>query len=523
MDEVLKEGDGPGAEADKAQAPAQAAAFEIEGEPEAESSQVELGGAVSFRAAEGQSLGSAGQGGFADIVVSNDEMSATANLVPPTEAGRALSLESVRSLIVQLGISFGVDEEGLTEAVLNCNLDRRPIRGFLLARGKSPVPGEPEHFRLEPRFAEKRQQFSLEALRVDPKEQSSLLVVKKGELLAASVPAKAGEAGYDIRGRELPAGRASVIQIIPGERVVTTEAGLEAGVDGLLSFTGDLERGPLTLKVEEILLVRGDVDYHTGHIVFPGDVYIEGRVGDGFKVWAGGDIQCKATMDAFDINAKKNLVCAQGIIGRRKAEIRVGGALKAKFIQNCRVAVRGDVSVATAIVNTRLYSLGTADLGDKGVIMGGELYAVHGVRCGRLGNQAHQRTLIHVGSDFAVKQRLDRANEQLRVLSLEARKIAEEAKQRSSAALEGRKKRIDEAMVAVSAMIGQLLLQLDADEGAFVEVKGEIFPGVVIEICRISIVIDEVLNGCRFRLDKQAGRVLTERLGHGAATAKKGP
>jgi uncharacterized protein (DUF342 family) len=492
--------------------------FEMPGEPEEESSQVELGGAVSFRAAEERGAGSSG---FADIVVAEDEMSATATLAPPTESDKALSMDSVRELIGKLGIVAGVDEEGLANAVLSCNLERRPIHGFLLARGKAPSPEIPEHYKLEPRFAEKRKQFSLDPVRVDPKEQSSLLVAKKGELLASLVPASAGQAGYNIRGREIPAPHSSVLAIGAGENVIATQAGLEAAVDGLISFIGDIERGPLTLKVDQVLLVRGDVDYSTGHIVFPGDVFIEGRVGDGFKVWSGGSIHCKATMDAYDVNSKKDLLCSQGIIGRRKAEIKVGGELRAKFVQNCRVAVRGNVTVSTAIVGTRLYSLGMVDLGDKGVIMGGELFASHGVRCGRLGNQAHQRTLVHVGSDFAVKQRLDRSNEKLRLLALEARKAAEIAKQNPSPAIERRRQRIDEAMVAIAALIGQLLLSLDTDDEAFVEVKGEIFPGVIIEICQLSIVIDELLRGCRFRLDKTSGRVLTERLTHAAAPAKK--
>jgi len=483
-------------------------AFEIEGEPEEASSQVELGGAVSFRTAGDRGADSAG---FVDIVVSEDEMSATATLAPPADSDKALSMDSVRALIEKLGIVAGIDEEGMAEAVLSCNLERHPIHGLVLARGKAPIPEIPEHYKLEPRFAEKRKQFSLDAARVDPKEQSSLLVAKKGELLASLIPGSIGQVGCNIRGGEIPAPHSSVLQIIAGENVIATEAGLSAGVDGLLSFVGDIERGPITLKVDQVLLVRGDVDYSTGHIVFPGDVYIEGKVGDGFKVWAGGSIHCKATMDAYDINAKKDLLCSQGIIGRHKAEIKVGGELRAKFIQNCRVAVRGDVTVATAIVGTRLYSLGKVDLGEKGVIMGGELFASHGVRCGRLGNQAHQRTLVHVGSDFAVKQRLDRFNEKLRLLALEARKAAEIAKQNPSPAIERRRQRIDEAMVAMAAIIGQLLLALDTDENAFVEVKNEIFPGVVIEICRVEIVVDKPLKACKFRLDKTVGRIVAEK------------
>jgi hypothetical protein len=34
---------------------------------------------------------------------------------------------------------------------------------------------------------------------------------------------------------------------------------------------------------------------------------------------------------------------------------------------------------------------------------------------------------------------------------------------------------------------------------------------VVVEICRVSIVVEEKMRACRFRLDKSAGRILVEK------------
>jgi hypothetical protein len=218
-------------------------------------------------------------------------------------------------------------------------------------------------------------------------------------------------------------------------------------------------------------------------------------------------------MDAFDVNAKKDLICDQGIIGRRRAQVRVGGELRAKFIQNCRVAVRGDIHVQTAIVNSRVYSLGRIDLGDKGVLMGGEAYAVHGLKAGRLGNQAHQSTIVHAGTDFTVQQRLDEANERLRLLAMGTQKARDDSGGHSTLALDALLERTKIAEGKLHFLIGQLLGSLDADDSAIIEVSGEIFPGTIIEICRVSIVVDEVLQSCRFRLDKAAGRILVERAG----------
>ncbi len=167
--------------------------------------------------------------------------------------------------------------------------------------------------------------------------------------------------------------------------------------------------------------------------------------------------------------------------------------------------------IASAIVNSRIFCLGTVDLGDKGVIMGGEIFATHGIRCGRLGNQAFQSTRIHVGTDFTVQQKLDQANEKMRLLSGRVRQIDHAAAAHPGPEADKARAEFAKMTADLRAKIGEYLGQLDADESAAVEARGEIFPGVVIEICRVSIVVEEKLHACRFRLDKAAGRIVVER------------
>ena len=176
-----------------------------------------------------------------------------------------------------------------------------------------------------------------------------------------------------------------------------------------------------------------------------------------------------------------------------------------------RVAARGDMHIASAIVNCRIFCLGTIDLGDKGVIMGGEVFATHGIRCGRLGNQAFQVTSLHVGTDFTVQQKLDQANEKMRLLSGRARQIDQAAAAHPGPEANKAREEFAKMTAELRARIGEYLSHLDADDSAVVEARGEIFPGVVIEICRVSIVVEEKLHACKFRLDRAAGRIVVER------------
>ena len=463
--------------------------------PSGELGQVNL----SFRTSGGRNDGSA------ELSISEDGMLAEAALYPPLGEGLPISREYFAGLLDRLGVTSGLLWDQIDEALLRANLDRHVLRNVVVARGTPPVIEIPEHAELDPKFRHTAPLISETTQRVDFRELGSVHVVKAGEAIARVVPRVAGAPGTDVYGRSIPYTRGSVESVVPGSHIERREDEFVSAVDGRLLVSGD------RIDVDEVLIVKGAVDFSTGHIVFPGDVVIEGAVHDGFKVWSGGSIVCKSTMDAFDVNAKKDLVCTQGIIGRRRAQIRVGGELKAKFIQNCRVAARGDVHVNGAVVNCRLYGLGKVDLGDKGVLMGGEVYAVHGLRCGRLGNQAHQRTMVHIGTDFTVQQRLDQANERLRLLSQRSRQIEAVAPSRPKAEIDRVRADIARATAEQSSLISSLLGELDADDSAIVEIHMEVFPGAVIEICRISIVIEEHLKACRFRLDKTAGRIVVER------------
>lgn len=467
---------------------------------------LDLGESVTFR----ESVGA--DDAFIELQVSPDGMEAHADLHPPRPNGAPLSMDHVEILLSRLGIVFGVDQEGLGEAIIKCNLDGKAQRGFLVAQGKKAQAAVAEHAVLSPNLSTGPGAAPEEALHYDFRERRALIVVRKGQVLATITPASQGVEGMDLRGNVFPAPREGHVDYKAGKNV--ERRSLPQGGEVLLTLVDGL-LGPLpaegggTLQVEEILLVRGDVDYHTGHIIFPGDVVIEGAVGDGFKVWSGASIRCKATMDAFDVNAKKDLVCDQGIIGRKKAQVRVGGELRAKFVQNCRVAVRGDIHVQSAIVNSRVYCLGRIDLGDKGTLLGGEVYAVHGIKASRLGNAAGQATLIRAGTDFTVQQRLDQANERLRILSLRTKRAREEA---SGPALDSFLARAKLEEETLRGLIGDLLTKLDADEDATVEISGQIHPGAVIEICRVSIAVEAALGPTRFRLDKGQGKIVAEKL-----------
>ncbi len=444
--------------------------------------------------------------GRVDIQVADDWMSATASLYPPADDGRPLTWELVAEALARAGVTTGILWDDIKDKLLECNLERRGLHDLVVAKGIPAEEATPEHGEIDERLAPREQFASRDAVRVDFRDLSRLPVVRKGEKLGSFFQATTGRSGQDIRGKAVEPPHREVENWRAGANVLVQDGLLVAAVDGLLN------RDNHQLRVEEVFVVKGGVDYHTGHIVFPGDVVVEGKVGDGFKVWSGASILCKFTLDAFDVNAKKDLVCLQGILGHGSGHVRAGGQLNAKFIENCRVAVRGDIHVQTAIMASRVYSLGVIDLGEKGAIVGGETWAVHGIKAARLGNQAKQRTVLHVGVDFTVQQRLDQANERLRTLALRAQQIDVYAANHPGVDAARLHAEAAKAVEETRNLIISLLPTLDGDENAFVEVTGDIWPGTMIEICRGEIAVTKPLRNCRFSLDKAAGKIVVEGL-----------
>jgi len=453
-------------------------------------------------------LGNRKDDGTIDISFKENDLEAISDFHPPIGNGQALTPDYISSMLDRLSVTFGVNWDAIQEATLECNLNRKIVHGVVIARGEAPVTEVREYFETNPVFRNWPRIPNGDVPRIDYREISPFVLVKKGQILARLRPKIEGKDGKNVRGDTIPHTISNPTGATSGPNTRTTGDVIVAACDGRLAEKGT------ELIVEEILEVKGSVGYKTGHILFPGDVIIQGTVADGFKVYAGGSIVSKQTFDATEVVAKKDLIVAGGIVGRIQASIKVGGTLRAKFIQNCRVACRGPVIVGTAVINSRIYTLDKLDLGDKGRLIGGEIFAVHGVHALGIGSEGGTGTKIHCGIDFTVQQELDRANEMMRLYTQKQAKLREylaQLPEKDLAKLEIDAK-LSAEISALAGRIGSMLGKLDANDAATIEVVGEIRPGTLIEICHIAFFTDQSYKKVRFRLDKTNGRLIHENL-----------
>jgi len=192
--------------------------------------------------------------------------------------------------------------------------------------------------------------------------------------------------------------------------------------------------------------------------------------------------------------------------------VRVGGRLEARFVENCRVVVRENAFVEKAILNSRFYTLGRLELGEKGRIVGSEVWALKGLKAASLGSAAGSPVTVNCGIDFTIKQKVDFIKERLRVLVAKSFKAETMAKIKTSPALEAIRREIQAMQEQLLASLTDLEPLVDADPSATVEIRGEIPPGVTISICRCSMTVSDTIKGMRLSADPANGRIVCENL-----------
>ncbi|GHV85328.1 hypothetical protein AGMMS50230_09360 [Spirochaetia bacterium] len=474
------------------------------------------------------------------VLFSSDKLELRADFYPPMSSGRPLAADDISTALARSNVIHGVLWENIQQAVTSCNLNRHIVRNVIIARGNPPANEILEYFQFNPALKPPEIKAD-DNKRTDYRSASPFIIVKKGQALAKLKSRKEGRDGKDIYGQTIPHGTVRPDGVSAGTNTRSDGVFIYADINGQLVQAGKV------LNVQDSLVIKGPVDYHTGHIVFPGDVFIEGPVSDGFKIYSGGAVTIKQTLDVTEVIAKTDLTVAGGIVGRGRGLLKVGGGIKTKFLENCKAACRKTIMVDADIVNSSVYTLEKIEMGEKGIILASEIYAVQGVRTGGIGKKTGKAARIHCGVDFTAQQEQEKCNAELRILAGKLHQIREllaaesaenpEPEVPADAAGVGmdaagvgmgaagvgmgaeRRKKMEETLALLeeeqkncTAKAAAILARLNADDNAAVEVSGEIAPGTLIEICQIALFVSEPLKHVRIRLNRALGKLVSEPL-----------
>ena len=443
--------------------------------------------------------------GYAEVSVSADKMAVVANFYPPVPGGQFLTWQNISARLEDFHITNGILHDVIQSSIFKTNSTHQPVKGIIIAQGTPPVTEIPEHFVLRKDLLERKPEIDPETARIDWHSISAFTIVKTKEPIARRMNKTDGAAGMDVSGQETPFQIQRMPPFSAGKNVIDHPAGLFAGKSGRLSID---EKG--TISIEEVLVLKKGVDFSTGNITFPGDIILSGKIADGFKIYSGGSLAASDVVDATEIVCKKDLIAQSGIEGGTKGAIRIGGNLNARYIQNCRVAVRGDVTVTGSIMQSRIYTMGSIIMGDSGKLVSSKCIVIGNIKAFNIGSPHGPSTYIRCGTDFTVQQELDIANEQLKHLTLKLKQAEEIYKIEPLPDIgqfieEARAKKLE-----ITSRIPTYLPRIDTNDNAFIEVRGTIFPGTEIEICHVPYKVVKAMKQVVFKLDKSRGVIITE-------------
>ena len=335
----------------------------------------------------------------ASLDITDGEMKAVLVLTEPGRGGADISIDFLRSFLQSRGVVHGVREDVLEE------IEHSPRYGrpIVIAEGTKARDGANAHvvhnFRLE------RDEVTLKEKdgRVDFKDISRVENVVAGQLLAQKVPAEPGQPGQTVTGNAIPAAKGKDCDLLVGKNVKLSEDGLTAAAE----INGQVLLLAGKINVEPIYTIPGDVNLHTGNILFLGTVIVRGNVEDGFSVKAAGNIEVFGSVGKCLIDAEGDIVVHQGIAAKTEGKVRCGKSLYSKFIEHAHVDAGEYVVVTDGIVHSHVdANRMILCQGKRAQIVGGHLRASEEINSKILGSVAGTETLLEVGYDPRSKERL---------------------------------------------------------------------------------------------------------------------
>lgn len=350
--------------------------------------------------------------------LSGDKLLAWMLIFPPMRGGRELSRSMLRAVLIEHGISYGVDTNLVDQLAHN---ERKYFTLFLIARGKPAFNGENgniiDNF---PRVIER----TLEANEYDQVDYTSLNLihnVNQGQEICRLIKPTEGEPGYTVLNEEIPAKSGKDVPLPKGRNTEISEDGTQL----LASIAGSVEFSGSTFHVNPLLEIAGDVDFSTGSINFMGDVNIRGNVRSGFTVRASGNIRVGGVVEAGSaVEAGGDLVVAKGILGDGTTTIQAQRSVFSKYVENATLSV-GEVLQTDCILGSSIYCGEEVVVqSGRGSIMGGRIWAAKRVRANAIGSQSECRTSVHLGGNPCGSFKQEMVQREVNSLEMELERLS---------------------------------------------------------------------------------------------------
>ncbi|HUX12534.1 MAG TPA: flagellar assembly protein A, partial [Spirochaetia bacterium] len=343
-----------------------------------------------------------------EISVSADRMNALLAISERIGCGAVATEESIRGAITAAGISAGVDDSAVRHAA-GLAARGESVDKIIVARGEPPVrPGQRQTKYLVPLSANRGVVIRDDGT-ADYRNQDRMTTIEAGTEIAEIVlPTAEARSGFDVTGREIPAGATSSGSgIVAGPNVAQRVR--DDGTTVLVAeASGELIVENNTVSIRSVHTIRGDVDLQTGNLRFNGPVDITGNVRTGFFVMAKGDIRVGEGVESALLSSDGDILVKLGVRGAGKAVLRTKKNLRIGFSEQAILLAVGDIVLAHACLHTRVKCNGRLSMpGEKGNLIGGTVQCRDGVEAANIGSERGVQTHISFGQNYLISDQID--------------------------------------------------------------------------------------------------------------------
>jgi len=450
------------------------------------------------------------------VNLSKDSMSASVAVEPPFFTNPWPNEPEILESLGRKNITFGIDREAIKKIIGMKLADEHVV----VAQGKPPRNGEHARieFFLDP---DKPPEVDSEAEKIDHRDRSVFINVKKDDHIATKHPATQGENGMTVTGAEIKA--------VPGKDIqFPIGSGLSVSSDGLLltaAIEGRLLRKDNKVSVLPELEVKGDVDFGVGNIDFTGSVRILGSVREGFNILAGGNVEIREVVEGARVESASDIVITGGIRGMGKCRVIAAGNLTAGFADQAYIRSGGEIKIKNSVLHSDVaaHNIITVLGGKKPQIAGGKIQAGVEVVCHTLGSEMGTKTEVVVGLP---PQQAERRKELQGLLAQHKENIDKLEvnlsflkKQEQAGALDENKRalmvtatkskfKLQAAFKSAQEELQELesLLEMVKSKG-IVRVKDICYPGVTVTIRGYTYVVREAFKFAAFVFDSSEGEI----------------
>ncbi len=443
------------------------------------------------------------------LTLSKNNMKVKADYLPSSE-GEKIKPEDILEKLDSMGVKVGIKKDVIGKI---CE-SSRSMKSVLVAEAIPPQVGEAARIEnyvdLTRPVAIEREDGS-----VDFKNLGEVPFAKVGQELYRKIPPAPGKPGSDVLGGEIPGllGRDLKLVVGRGVEIDSNDPNLvRAAANGELLYQNG------TINVLEVHHVNSDINFETGNINFKGSVVISGTVQAGFEVRADGDIRIMKGVEDAEVIGGNDIVIMGGCTGTGKGLISAARDVYVKFATNQNIKADRDIIINGNSHHATLTAGRSVNVhGYKSTITGGNCEARLSVEASYFGSTACPHTIIKVGFDHELIERLKIVKEEIEELEESKKKLEKSIDFLNKLKYEGNSKlppdkiqilnKLQRAQVSVSQKLNSLgeelnsLLERKQElDKAFAIANLGVFPKVQVHIGNQWITNEDIIGPSRFKI-----------------------